>query len=243
MAYDTKQLRLLTDRLVADGMNEWTYDDTVAPSVVAAAGYISDAMKQALQTSTGAGRSMQIGDRVVYRQWTDLTAKTAANFVGLSTFVCTALSASGATLGASGTTKNVVEDALAVTLTAAQSGATLVLDKVNGVTVTLPVPQIGLEFNFAVDVASTSVGQKIITDAASTFIKGSLPFNTTTAADAPGADAADGTTHRSLTFNGGTQGGLAGTWLKLICRTLTQWEIVAGFNLSLTSHATPVATS
>lgn len=236
MAYDTKQLHLLTDRMVADGMNVWTYDDTVDPSVVAASGYISDAMKQ----QGVSGRGLSVGDKVIYRRWTSLTSKIAANFVTHTEHIVTDVAAAGATLSLGG--RSVIEDALAVTLTAAQSGGTFVFDKTDGVTVTLPAPQIGLEFSFVVDTVSASVGDKIITDAATTFIKGAL-VGCVLATPALAADVANGTTHRSINLDGTTKGGIAGTWFKLVCRSATVWEIVAGFNIKSGSVATPFATS
>lgn len=136
-------------------------------------------------------------------------------------------------------TRVVVEDALAVTLTAAQSGALVVFDKTDGATVTLPASTIGIWYDFLVDVASASVGQKVITPA-SVFIKGTMPHlktdNTFT------YYAADGTATRSVNLNGTTTGGIAGSRFRLTCRSATVWE-VEGLLLASGTVATPFATS
>lgn len=88
MAYDTKQLKLLTDRLVGDGMNIWSYDDTANAATVSAADYISDAGKL-----KDKGRGMAVGDIVYLRQWASLTNKTSITAVAVR--VCSAISATG----------------------------------------------------------------------------------------------------------------------------------------------------
>jgi hypothetical protein len=137
--------------------------------------------------------------------------------------------------------RHVVEDGASVTLTALQSGALCVFDKTDGALFTLPAPAIGLTFDFVVDTASSSVGQKIITDAGTTFIKGTV-LQMTLADAANVADTADGTTHRSVNFNGTTTGGVVGTRVRLTCRTATVWEI-EGLTLASGSVATSFATS
>lgn len=240
MSYDKTQLKLLDDRLVADGLQRWTLDTADSLPVATAPNYISNAFKQSGVTGSGAGIGMAVGDEVTIRRWSDLTAKTAANFLGVSTHYVSAVVAAGATL--TNSIKPVIEDALALTLTPGQSGSTIVLDKLDGVTITLPVPQIGLEYNFVIDTASTSVGQKIITDALTTFLKGTL-VSAVLATPALAADAANGTTHVSINMNGTTTGGAPGSWFKLICRSATIWEIAAGFMVKSGSVATTFATS
>lgn len=135
----------------------------------------------------------------------------------------------------------VVEDALAFTLTAAQSGGLVVFDKLDGAVATLPAPVIGLFYDFVVDTASTSVGQKVITSAASIFIKGTVLQMT--AADAANVlDTANGTTHVAITMNGTTTGGCVGTRFRLTCRSATIWE-VEGLTIASGSVATSFTTS
>lgn len=242
MTYDNTQLHLLTDRMVADGVNKWTYDDTVSPDVVAAAGYISNALKQSGVLGPSGGRGMSVGDVVEYRQWTSLTSKIAANFVGYTDFVVAAVTTSGATLMKKGTGGLVISDAATVNLTAAQSGGTIIFAKTDGVLVNLPPPIIGLNYKFMVDTVSASVGDKILTDASTTFIKGQL-LGSVVATPAFAFDAANGTTIRSINLNGTTTGGIAGTWFELIAKSATVWEIYAGLNIKSGSVATCFATS
>lgn len=117
MAYVATELRLLTDRLVADGMNHWVYDtpssDTLA--TVIAANYITNALK-ALATP---GVGMQVGDKVTVRRFTS-TAKTAV--VSITEHFVTEVSSDGATLSAA-------NQETAGTATATAGAATLNADK------------------------------------------------------------------------------------------------------------------
>lgn len=215
MAFSATQLRLLTDRLVADGMNEWTYDDTADIATVVAAGYI---------TGVGPTKGMAVGDKVTYRQFDSLTTK--ATLISVSVHYVTAISATtgAVTLTAGGENRPVIEDALAVTLTAGQSGGLVVFDKLDGAVITLPAPEPGLFFDFVVDTASTSVGDKVITNDAAVFIKGTV-LQMTAAGAANVLDTANGSTHRAVTMNGTTTGGVVGSRFRLTCRSATIWEV------------------
>ncbi len=237
MSYDKTQLRLLVPRTNADGMNYWTLDSVDPLQTIIAANYISNAAKALASPGVG----MIVGDKITVRRWSDLTSKIAANLLSETEHYVSNVTATGATL-TTAIGGGIVEDALAVTLTAAQSGSTIVFDKTDGAVITLPAPVPGLEFNFVVDVVSASVGQKILTDAATTFIKGAF-IQSVIATPTVGTDVADGTTHRSINFNGTTTGGIAGTNVRLVCRTATQWEVVGGMNLKSGSPGTPFATS
>jgi len=233
MAFDKTQLKLLTDRFVADGMNVWTYDDTADIATVIASGYV-------VSPSASANSGMSVGDKIIYRQFTELVNKST--LVSVSDHYITAISSVGAvTLGAGGALRPTIEDALAVTLTAGQSGGLVVFDKLDGAVITLPAPEPGLFFDFVVDVASTSVGDKVITNDAAVFIKGTVLQMT--AADAANVlDTANGTTHRAVTMNGTTTGGAVGTRFRLTCRSATIWEI-EGLIIASGSVATSFTTS
>lgn len=240
MSYDKSQFRMLTSRLVADGMSVWVLDTVDTLAAALAATYISNAMK----TLTGVnapGYGVAVGDKVIIRRWTDLTSKIAANFLGFTEHYVLALAETGATLSAPSVGAPVIEDAATIALTTGQSGGTIILDKTDGVVVTLPPAQPGLAFDFSVDTAASGTDQKVITNTiASEFMKGSLVGAT---ASAIAADAANGTTICSINLNGTTKGGLPGTWFKLKCRTSGIWEIVGGLNFKSGSVATPFATS
>jgi hypothetical protein len=121
---------------------------------------------------------------------------------------------------------NVIDSTAAtLTLTAAQSGSLVLLDRAAGTTVTLPAPAVGLNFSFVVSTSVTSNNHKVITDAGTTLILGGVTM--VEAADTNSGLAAlfNGTTHISILMNGTTTGGLIGTFFNVYCVTATQWVI------------------
>lgn len=124
--------------------------------------------------------------------------------------------------------------------TAAQSGSVFILSRLAGSTITLPVPVVGTIYDFSVGIINTSNSYKIITDAATTFLSGGILFDkalTVTRYEA------NGTTIRSLNFNGSTTGGAGiGDAFTLIAVSATQWSI-QGMTLATGTLATPFATS
>ena len=129
------------------------------------------------------------------------------------------------------------ETGATVTLTAAQSGSLILLDKSGGVTVTLPAAVAGTWFTFAVKVTSTA--NKIITAVSTTFLQGGLFFDkalTITRYDG------NGTSHISLNFNGTTTGGIAGDVFQMYCLSATEWN-VSGTVAASGTLATPFATT
>lgn len=136
----------------------------------------------------------------------------------------------------------VVEDGASVTLTAAQSGALCIFDKTDGALFTLPAPSVGLYYDFIVDTAVSSGAAKVITSGASIYIKGTVNAIVTGADADLAADAANGSSHVSVTMNGTTTGGIAGTNFRLTCRSATVWE-VTGTIIKSGSVATSFATS
>lgn len=141
-----------------------------------------------------------------------------------------------------GQLNNVIDSSAAtLTLTAAQSGSTIQLDRAAGTTVTLPAPVIGLNYSFLVQTSVTSNNHKVITDAGTTLILGGVVM--TEAADTNAGLGAlfNGTTHISILMNGTTTGGLIGTAFNMTCVTATQWYIegiVAGSGTLATCAST-----
>ncbi len=126
------------------------------------------------------------------------------------------------------------------TLTAAQSGGTFLFDRASGVTYTLPAPVVGLNYTFIVTTSITSGSAKVITDAGTTLLIGSV-WETVSAG--PGTQFfANGTTHIALTQNGTTTGGLINTIVTFTCISATQW-LVDGTVMASGTIATPFATS
>lgn len=148
------------------------------------------------------------------------------------------------------TVKNVIPELVlasaATTLTADQSGAEVVWNAAAGFTITLPAPVVGLRFRFRVGVTNTSSNHKLITDAATTFLKGSVlqAVEDTTPGANPGPKdfLLNGSTHVAITMNGSTTGGLFGTWLEATCISSTVW-LVTGYVKGSGIIATPAATS
>lgn len=126
------------------------------------------------------------------------------------------------------------------TLTAKQSGSTVLFDRAAGIVYTLPAPVVGLNYTFVVTTSITSNNAKIITDAATTFLMGAV-WNAV-AAGTGTEFIADGTTIRTVTQNGTTTGGLIGTMFNVYCVTATQWA-VEGTVLGSGTIATPFLTS
>ncbi len=129
------------------------------------------------------------------------------------------------------------------TLTAAMSGACMLFDVNSGVTFTLPVPVVGMEFDFLVSVSATSNGHKVITNSGSVFLAG----NALIAVDNTASKTwvGDGATHVSLNQTAaGTnaKGGLIGSWARFIATTSTMWTVSALLVGGGTS-STPFATS
>lgn len=143
---------------------------------------------------------------------------------------------------ASGTKSPIVDSTAAtLTLTAAQSGSTVLLDRAAGTIVTLPAPSVGLGFTFIVNTAVTSNNHKVITDAGTTFLLGGVVM--TEAADTNAGLGAlfNGTSHIAILMNGTTTGGIIGTAFNVYCITATQWAIegiVAGSGTLATCAST-----
>ena len=129
-----------------------------------------------------------------------------------------------------------------VTLTQAQSGSLILLDRAAGIVFTLPAPVAGTTFRFAVLTSVTSNNYKIITNAGTVFLLGYLMSIDTDSANAVVGFTADGSTIVACTMNGTTTGGLKGTYIELTCLSSTIWQ-VTGTDLGNGTVATPFATS
>lgn len=136
----------------------------------------------------------------------------------------------------------VIGDAVATrTLTSKEAGSMSLFDAAAGVVYTLPTPVAGAEFEFFQTVTTTSNAAKIITNLATEFILGEV-FTYTTATASGAGFAFDGTTHRAISMNGTTTGGVIGTWVRLRALSTTVWAIT-GLVVGSGTIATPAATS
>ena len=126
----------------------------------------------------------------------------------------------------SGTTTslvNVVSKTTNATLTAGESGSTILFNSATGCTLTLPASSVGLNYNFVVLKGAASGNHKVITPASS-FIVGSVNSNSVTTGTGV-MYFADQTATVALTMNGTTSGGTTGTAFRLTCITSTIWEV------------------
>lgn len=140
--------------------------------------------------------------------------------------------------GVTGQTQQVVDVTGATkTLTAAQSGAIVLLD-VATTTVTLPADAAGLSFTFVVKTAATA--QKVIIATASSYFQGEL--GVPVAAGTQKLFFGDASTLVSINLNGSTTGGLAGGSFTVTCLKSGLWQVNGNVEGSGTV-ATPFATS
>lgn len=128
------------------------------------------------------------------------------------------------------------------TLTAAESGATVYLDKADGVVITMPATAVGLSYDFVVVTSVTSNAYKL-----SSAVQGTEFFDGTynsfqDAAVASAVFTGDGSTHDNFSMNGTTTGGLVGTQFNVTCTAANKWT-VSGFVRASGTEATSFATS
>ncbi len=128
------------------------------------------------------------------------------------------------------------------TLTAAESGALCLFDRAAGIVYTLPAPVVGLTFDFIVTTTITSNAAKVITDAGTTFLKGSYQEYDQDTSRATAIRTGNGSTHVSVSSNGTTTGGIAGSWLRFTCDSSTTW-VVQGTMEATGAVASAFATS
>lgn len=139
--------------------------------------------------------------------------------------------------------RQVIGEAVATrTLLAKESGSLCLFDLATGVVYTLPAPVVGMYFDFMATVSVTSNAHKTITDAATTFLVGGVGILSLTVAEAGDFFVANGTTHRAISEDGATKGGLVGGGYRLTCISATKWSI-SGITVGAGTLADPFATS
>jgi len=129
------------------------------------------------------------------------------------------------------------------TLTESDSGKLVYLNKATGVIITLPAAKVGLSYDFLVGTSVTSNNYKIITASTTEFMKGQLISIDTDTSNVLAYDQiGNGTTHRAVTMNGTTTGGLIYTRFTVWAVSTTLWA-VEGRNYGSGTVATPFAIS
>jgi len=133
-----------------------------------------------------------------------------------------------------------------VQLTAAQSGATILMDRAAGIVFTLPNVGAGYYYDFLVTTSVTSNSYKVITfTPASQFIIGSILMIDTDNTNTLSAFIGDGSTHVAVTqaaASSNATGGLKGSVLRFTSYASGLW-IVSGVVQHAGNVATPFATS
>lgn len=156
-----------------------------------------------------------------------IAGKGTGGYVKVTGLVNTVVSGLGATL----------------TMTKSQSGATVLLDRAAGTTVTLPANTPGWYADFFVTVSVTSNSDKVITATASELLVGMILNCDTDTSDAVAIwKALVASSYISVNLDGSTKGGLKGDWFRLTCLNTTTWG-VQGMTNGTGSVATPFATS
>ncbi len=130
-----------------------------------------------------------------------------------------------------------------VTLTAAQSGAIALFDKVDGIVFTLPAATVGLSFTFLATATVTSNSYKVITSAGTVLIAGAILGNVDNTANK--SWVGNGTSHVAVTqaaASTNATGGILGSRIDLVCTTTLQWN-ATGMTIAGGTPSTPFATS
>lgn len=147
---------------------------------------------------------------------------------------------SNSLVGGSGVVNTINATAATLALTASNTGATIILNRAAGVTITLPAPVVGTVYKFVVGTVATSNQHKVITSAGTIFLTGGLYFDkslTITRYDG------DNATNVSVKLNGTTTGGATiGDVFSVTCVSATSWTVEGTVTASGTL-ATPFATS
>ena len=131
------------------------------------------------------------------------------------------------------------------TLLPSQSGATVLFDRAAGIVYTLPVPQVGMYFDFVITVTATSNAHEVDTDAATTFLGGTV-FSSTEATTpsstvGPYFFSGNATSSVKISMNGTTTGGLIGSCFRIKAISATVWQISGLVLASGTPITTPFA--
>lgn len=120
---------------------------------------------------------------------------------------------------------NSIDTAGAVSLTVAQSGSTILLDKADGLTITLPVDAVGLTYKFVSTVNLTSSNYVIQGNASSDLFKGGVLLIDDATPEVATMFKPDNNDDYILTMNGTTTGGEIGTDINITCVASNVWYV------------------
>lgn len=125
-----------------------------------------------------------------------------------------------------------------VSLTTSQSGSIILLDKADGLTITLPADSVGLTYKFVTTVDLTSSNYIIQGYNSSDIFKGGVLSVDDTTPEVATMFKPNGTSHYICTMNGTTTGGEIGTELTFTCVATNTW-LVTGTVAANGTLATP----
>jgi hypothetical protein len=133
------------------------------------------------------------------------------------------------------------------TLNPDETGSVVVLDKADGITITLPLVTAGAVpgtfFDFMVSVTASGGSYKIITGVGTELLVGSCINCDTDTSDTPAIwKCLVGSSYISINLNGGTTGGLKGDYFRVTNLNSTTWQVTGVTNATGTV-ATPFAAS
>ena len=133
------------------------------------------------------------------------------------------------------------------TLDALESGSLVILNKADGITITLPTlsaANVGVWYDFVVNTSITSSAAKWSTGAQGVdwFIGGLVTADADGTTESGFIVAGNGSSHDNISMNGTTTGGLIGTQMRLTAISTTLWQ-VQGIMAASGDTATPFATS
>lgn len=173
-----------------------------------------------------------------------LNTLRASNLAGFLVDTSGNVTFPGTVTYAAGNKPNIISGSGAtVTLTAAQSGSIVLFDRAAGIVFTLPAPVVGLGFTFWASVTVTTNSYKIITDAGSTLIAGSILGSVDNTANK--SWVGNGTNHIAITqaaASTNATGGIVGSYVSLRCVSSTLW-LAYGLTVAGGTPSTPFATS
>jgi hypothetical protein len=127
--------------------------------------------------------------------------------------------------------------------TAAQSGTTFLLNASAGFVTTLPAPVAGLAYRFVVITTVATNTYKIITDAGTTFMQGTILASSDNLASK--SFLGNGTSHVSIIMNSASSnatGGILGSVIDVVALTSTLWQVY-GTTVASATPTTPWSTS
>lgn len=128
------------------------------------------------------------------------------------------------------------------TLLASESGSMVVFDRVAGTIFTLPAPVVGMNFDFRVAADLTSNDYKVITDAGTTFMLGSMMMGDPSIATSGDVFEADGANDVAVFMTSAVTGDDIGGRFTLTAISTTVW-MVEGILIGTGTMISPFTTS